>query len=159
MPRIKEYLKQILVVVISTILALSVFEIALRLQNSYINPSYDIEMWRYSKELKQRSENDDISHIHVKNASAELQRVTITTNEIGARGAPLSQAGAADKSILFIGSSIVLGWGVPQQDTMSEQVKKLAGQDGQNWHVVNAGVGNYNAKRAITNYLDNLQGE
>lgn len=159
MLRIKEYSKQVLVVVISTLMALFVFEIALRVQNSFISPLYDIEMWRYSKELKQRSDNEDISHIHVKNATAELQRVTIMTNDNGARGASIEQKYKPEKSILFIGSSIVLGWGVPQQDTMSEQVRKMAKKDGLNWHVVNAGVGNYNAKRAITNYLENLQSD
>lgn len=150
-------LVQSVIVLFSLLITLGFFEIALRLQNKYISPKYDIEMWRYSKELKVRIDDDSISHIHRKNRQSKLQNVFITTNEIGARGKKVLPFRKFDENILFIGSSIVLGWGVPQKETMSEHVKHLAMEDGKNWQVVNAGVGNYNAKRAISNYFTNLQ--
>ena len=81
-----KFLTQSFVVVISVVVALIFFELALRFQNKYISPNYDIEMWRYSKELKVRVANEEISHVHVKNSQAKLQNVMISTNEIGARG-------------------------------------------------------------------------
>ena len=45
--------------------------------------NYDIEMWRYSKELKIKTK--DIGHVHQKNKFAILQNVEINLNSDGMR--------------------------------------------------------------------------
>lgn len=146
-----------IVVFLSILLALALFELFLRFQNYFISPNYDIEMWRYSKELKVQVADDNIGHIHIKNGQSNLQRIMVQTNEIGARGSKLLPFQNFDNNLVFIGSSVVLGWGVKNSDTLSSQVEKMSNRDGHNWQVVNAGIGNYNAKRTISNYFSNLE--
>lgn len=150
------FLGNLVVIVSSTIAAMILFEFVLRVNNQFVSPNYDIEMWRYSKEMKVQVSNNDIAHVHVKNGQADLQRVSIETNEIGARGSKLLPFTDFENNILFIGSSVVLGWGVENSDTMSSRLQSLANNDGLKWQVANAGIGNYNTKRTISNYISNL---
>ena len=69
-----EKFKQLIVVLISVVSGVAIFEFGLRLQNSFIAPMYDIEMWRYSKELKIPVENEQLSHVHRKNSSQSSKR-------------------------------------------------------------------------------------
>jgi hypothetical protein len=71
-----------LLFVISTLVAISVAEAVLRIKNSSMK-NYDIEMWRYAKELKTASEDQRLGHEHVKNADALLQSVNIRLNDRG----------------------------------------------------------------------------
>src|SRR5215472_16507487 len=93
-----------LLFVISTSLAVGAAEGVLRIKNSSMT-NYDIEMWRYAKELKARSDNPILDFDHVKNSSSLLQSVTIRTNEWGLRGAPVPAADTNKRRILFLGSS------------------------------------------------------
>ena len=70
---IKNFLKSFIIIFISFSIGVLLCEIILRLHNFLIN--YDIEMWRYAKELKQKVANDKINHIHVPNKEAILQKV------------------------------------------------------------------------------------
>src|ERR1700730_12834131 len=92
-------------------------EAMLRVKNASMK-NYDIEMWRYSKELKTHSDNPSLGHVHLKHRSALLQGVTIRTNEWGLRGPPLAARDPGKRRILFLGSSITLGWGVPEDETV-----------------------------------------
>lgn len=151
-----EKFKQLIVVLISVVSGVAIFEFGLRLQNSFIAPMYDIEMWRYSKELKIPVENEQLSHVHRKNSSSNLQNVTIRVNNSGARGAEIEPFHNFENNVLFIGSSVVLGWGVDEEDTISSQIKEIANKSAKSIQVVNAGVGNYNAVRYVTNYFENF---
>src|ERR1700722_5988393 len=68
--------------VITTAVALGAGELVLRMKNSTMK-NYDVEMWRYAKELKVSSPDPDLGLEHVKNASARLQSVEIRLNEWG----------------------------------------------------------------------------
>ena len=81
---IKKNLSALFLTLASIAFALIICEIILRIKHNII-PNYDIEMWRYAKELKLKVEFDNINHIHVKNKSSVLQKVEIKTNSYGQR--------------------------------------------------------------------------
>ena len=58
----------------STIVALLVSEAVLRVKNSSMT-NYDIEMWRYARELKVKRSDPSFDCEHLKNKTAVLQNV------------------------------------------------------------------------------------
>jgi len=120
--------------------------------------NYDIEMWRYARELKVLSDNSTLGHEHIRNTSAILQSVNIRTNEWGLRGGivpPVSVSGG--RRILFLGSSITLGWGVTEEETLTSRLQEKFAQRGEEVIVLNAGVGNYNAERFAELFFTKLK--
>jgi hypothetical protein len=57
-------------------------EVVLRLKNRSMT-TYDIEMWRYAKELKVRSDDPHLDFDHVRSKASTLQNVNIRLNEWG----------------------------------------------------------------------------
>ena len=117
---------------------------------------YDIEMIRYAKELKIRSSLPGTFHQHKSNASAELMGVEISLNSLGHRNKELAKPKpAGEKRIQVLGSSIALGWGVPEDQTFSGVLEQrlndqIAAQSGERFVVINAGIGNYNTHNEVT---------
>src|SRR4029078_8235835 len=107
-------------VAVSVGLMLGVGEVVLPVKNSTMT-NYDIEMWRYARDLKFRSDNPVLGHDHLKNASARLQSVEIRTDEWGLRGPLVPPRDPDVRSILLLGSSITLGWGVKEAEPEPEQ--------------------------------------
>ena len=124
-------------------------EAGLRIKNLGMR-NYDIEMWKYSNALKFRSNSVILGHEHKKNETAILQSVEIRTNSLGMRGDEPRNWDTIRRRVLFIGSSITLGWGVPEEDTMTVLLDEALGSDTE---VLNAGIGNYNAVRYIRAFL------
>ena len=58
-----------IILVICLVLGLGVGEAVLRIKNMSMQ-NYDIEMWRYAKELKTPSADPALGHEHIKNSSA-----------------------------------------------------------------------------------------
>lgn len=127
-------------------------EALLRLKNAD-GMSYHVEMWRYAKELKQRVEDPLLSHIHIPSKSAKLQNTTISINSLGMRGPEIDKQ-ATKKRILFLGSSITLGWGTPEDETLSAILQSKFGNQAE---ILNAGVGNYNTERYTRLYETHLR--
>ena len=115
------------ILVTSTVLALCLAEALVRIKNSSMS-NYDIEMWRYARELKVPSTNPVLGHEHKKGSSAVLQSVKIRINDLGLRGDEISQKQQGKRRILFLGSSVTLGWGVNEEETMTENEKWLTKQ-------------------------------
>lgn len=128
----------------------------LRLKN-YSMRNYDIEMWRYARELKTPSSRPELGHNHIKNASAVLQSVEIRTNSWGLRGGPVAPRDQVDRRILFLGGSITLGWGVREQETITSRIEAALRSKGKRVDVLNGGVGNYNAERYVQRFFTELQ--
>jgi lysophospholipase L1-like esterase len=147
----------ILLAVVSTVIALGAGEAVLRIKNSAMN-NYDIEMWRYAKELKAPSEDPRLGHDHIKNASAVLQSTLIRTNEWGLRGGPVQPRDPSIRRILFLGGSITLGWGVPEDETVTADLARMFAAAGHPAEVLNGGVGNYNAERYVERFFTELEG-
>lgn len=151
-----KYLFKILIIFFSALIAFFLCEIILRFKHAVI-PNYDIEMWKYAKELKVRVRNEHIGHVHQKNKSGLFQGVQIKTNSYGQRDIEYENAYLSnfDKSFLIIGNSIPLGWGVQREKTFSYLLNVEAKKKNKNWIFINGGIGNYNSLRYVNNYLEN----
>jgi lysophospholipase L1-like esterase len=151
---IKRIILSSVLFLLSTIIALGMAEVILRVKNSSMK-NYDIEMWRYAKELKVPSPDTKMGHDHVKQSEAVLQSVNIRLNERGLRGGPL--AAQPSRRILFLGGSITLGWGVKEDDTVSARVQRILREREPGVEVLNGGVGNYNAERYVERFFTQLK--
>lgn len=127
-------------------------ELLVRLKNSD-QKNYNVEMWRYSRLLKVQSEDARLGHEHRLNKSAKLQGVEIRLNSYGLRG-PEPDLDNRKKRILFLGSSNTLGWGVPEEETMTGILQKELSDKAV---VLNAGIGNYNAERYVSLFEKKLR--
>ena len=131
-------------------------EFIVRLKNASMK-NYDIEMWRYARELKIRIPDSHLGHDHLPNAKALLQSVMIRTNAWGLRGGAVDDTPApGTRRILVLGSSIALGWGVEEDKVVSSLLEKKFVASGQKVEVLNGGIGNYNAERYIERFLGRL---
>jgi hypothetical protein len=108
-------LYSIVSITLSLVVALLASEVTLRVKNSSMK-NYEIEMWRYARELKIKSDDSSLDFQHVRNRSAMLQTVEIRLNEWGLRGDPVPPVNPDQRRILFLGGSGTLGWGVREED-------------------------------------------
>lgn len=145
----------VIAVIVSLVISLAAAEMILRVKNS-AGTNYDIEMWKYANTLKRQSDDPLMGHEHRPNAEAHLQNVDIRTNEYGLRGGPVQPLVPGERRILFLGSSITLGWGVPEDQTMTVLIEEKFRKDGTNVQVLNAGIGNYNTTRYSELFLKRL---
>lgn len=143
-------------VVISVLVALGAGEAILRVKNSSMR-NYDIEMWRYAKELKKLDSDPALAFDHVPGRSATLQSVDIRINEKGLRGGPVPPVQQGGRRILFLGASITLGWGVAEADTTVERIAAMFREAGEPATVLNGGVGNYNTSRYVSRFFRKLE--
>ena len=153
----KETVFSLGLLVLSLSVSVAAAELVLRVKNSSMT-NYDIEMWRYARELKTRSPDPVLDFDHVKSKSAVLQKINIRLNEWGLRGGPIRPAAAGARRILFLGGSITFGWGVPEEDTVEFRLEQMLRDAGGNPQVLNGGVGNYNAERYVTRFFNQLTG-
>jgi len=146
--------KKIISISLSLLLGLLLCEGILRVKHYFVL-DYDIEMWRYANILKTKDDNPKINHVHLRNKNVILQGVELKTNKYGQRDIDYdnSDLETFDRSFLFIGSSITLGWGVKNKDTFINLLNQKAKNENKNWMFVNGGIGNYNAERYVNNYL------
>jgi len=151
----KQAASALALVIASVVISLLSAEFVLRVKNSSMK-SYDIEMWRYAKELKRRSDDPDLGFDHVRSKSALLQSVDVRLNELGLRGGPLRPPTPGERRILFLGGSIALGWGVAEKETVEARLETMLRGAGVKASVLNAGVGNYNAVRYVTRFFKEL---
>lgn len=115
--------------------------------------TYEVEMWKYAKHVKQRSDNPAIGHRHGPNAQATLMGVDVRTDRSGFRNAELPvQPPAGTARIAFVGDSITMGWGVAERETFAHQVVELLRRQGRKVDGFNAGVGNLNTAQELALY-------
>jgi hypothetical protein len=151
---IKQFIFSVVLFLLSTTVALALVEIILHVKNSSMK-NYDIEMWRYAKELKIPSADPKMGHDHVKRSEALLQSVAIRTNEWGLRGGPVEAH--PSRRILFLGGSITLGWGVREENTVTARIQQILRKKDPGVEVLNGGVGNYNAERYVERFFHELE--
>jgi lysophospholipase L1-like esterase len=145
-----------LVLIGAAILAAGLGEAVLRAKNSDMK-NYDIEIWKYSRTMKAISSDPKMAFSHRHNASARLQSVDIRTNEWGLRGGAVPPMKPGARRILFLGSSITLGWGVAEDQTLTEQLRKMFEERHQDVAVLNGGVVNYNSERYVERFFVELE--
>ena len=153
---INNFLKILVSIFLSVLFAILICETVLRVKHKFII-NYDIEMWKYAKKLKVRSENPKINHVHKNNSAAVLQKVLISTNSYGQRDKEFTREDLNnyERSFIVLGSSVALGWGVEQDKTFTSILNEISKKKGKNWIFVNGGVGNYNTERYVNNFFEN----
>lgn len=153
----RQVLFSIVLLAISLAVSFALAEAVLRIKNSSMN-TYDIEMWRYAKELKVKSDDPHLDFDHVTSKAATLQKVEVRLNEWGLRGGPVEPLPPGGRRILFLGGSIALGWGVAEADTIEARLERALRARGETVQVLNGGVGNYNADRYVSRFFKELSG-
>jgi hypothetical protein len=133
------------------VLSLGIGEIAIRLISDRFM-IYSLEMFKYGKELKMHDPEGELSHVHRPNSTSHLMGVDITLNSMGNRSRELSDPKPAGEYRVYVaGSSIVLGWGVPEKNTFTSLTEsRLNHESGSNYNFINAGVGNYGTFASTT---------
>ena len=115
---------------------------------------FNLEMWKYARDIKQRSDNPLIGHEHRPHARSFLMGVDVATNAEGHRDRDIPvarQPGTA--RILMVGDSFTEGWGVRAEETISKRLEVMFARAGQQVEVMNTGVGNYNTTMEVEAFL------
>jgi lysophospholipase L1-like esterase len=111
---------------------------------------YELEMWKYAREVKMRDTRPDLGHRHRPQAQARLMGVDVRTDSRGLRGAEIADKPASGVArIAFVGDSITLGWGVAEKETFAHQVIDGLVKAGRKVDGFNLGVGNYNTLQEL----------
>ncbi|MCB0404844.1 MAG: SGNH/GDSL hydrolase family protein [Bdellovibrionales bacterium] len=145
--RTRKWLVKLLFFCGSCLLSLVIFETALRVISTRKN-LYTIEMLKYAKTLKMRDPLGVLTHVHRPNSEAHLMGVDVRLNNLGHRSpALLVNKPSQSERIFVLGSSITMGWGVPEEKVFTTQlVKRLQhAQPQKTIEIANAGTGNYNS--------------
>jgi len=117
---------------------------------------FDLEMWKYAKDIKKEADVDGLGHEHVPNTSGDYMGVPVSINSLGLRDREYAEAKPAGKiRVLMLGDSLTFGWGVRIEDTPSKMVERQLneGLSEPRFEVINAGVGNYNTVQEVTYFL------
>jgi hypothetical protein len=147
-------LKTALLIVCVTVLSLLALEGLTRL---FLDDGmlYELEMWKYATEVKQRDLRPDIGHRHRPNAHAELMGQDVRTDPRGFRSPPIpDKPDAGVARIAFLGDSIAMGWGVAEKETFADQVIARLRASGRKVDGFNMGVGNYNTSQELALFRD-----
>ena len=118
--------------------------------------NFDIEMWRYAKDLKQVSQIPGVGHEHRPGASGTYMGVPVSINSTGLRDRDYSfdrPSGAV--RVLMLGDSITFGWGAPEDGTTSTALERRlnAGTGPMQYEVINTGVGNTNTAMQVAYFI------
>jgi hypothetical protein len=116
---------------------------------------YELEMWKYAREIKVRDLRAELGHRHRPHVEAQLMGVTIRTNAFGFRSPEIDEKAEAEVArIAFVGDSITLGWGVDEHETFVQQVVDALASSGRRVEAFNLGVGNYNTTQELALFRD-----
>lgn len=110
--------------------------------------NFDVEMWRYAREVKTSGLTPGLRFEHNPGANARLMGVDVVINQDGLREREVGQSKPPGVfRVAVIGDSITFGWGVEQGETLSRQLETLLNRQqaagSVRFEVLNFGVGNY----------------
>ena len=115
---------------------------------------FDLEMWKYARDVKQPAADPVIGHEHAPNRQARLMGVDFRTNSQGLRDREFSYDRVPGKlRIVMLGDSLTVGWGVPLEDTFAKRIERMYAAAGIDAEVINLGVGNYNTVQEVRAFL------
>jgi len=115
---------------------------------------FDLEMWKYARDVKGVSPDSLIGYQHRPNRSAHLMGVDIATSSQGLRDREFSfNRRPGVLRIVMLGDSFTMGWGVPEEFTFSKRLERLFGDEGIQAEVINTGVGNWNTTQEVQYFL------
>jgi hypothetical protein len=116
---------------------------------------FDLEMWRYSREIKRVAANPAIGHEHRPLARAHLMGVDVAISSQGLRDRDFAIEPPPGRArILMLGDSLTFGWGVPGDKTYSKRLEQMLRAAGHEVEVINTGVGNYNTEMEVAYFFE-----
>jgi lysophospholipase L1-like esterase len=119
--------------------------------------NFDLEMWKYARDIKRVSANAEIAHEHIPGASGFYMGVPVAINSAGLRDReyPPEKPPGMTRT-LMLGDSVTFGWGVKSEDTPSKllEEKLNSGLAAPRHEVINTGVGNYNTTMEVAYFLE-----
>jgi lysophospholipase L1-like esterase len=116
---------------------------------------FDLEMWRYARDIKRRSASPAIGHEHTPNTRSHLMGVDVAISSQGLRDREFPPAPPPGRTrILMLGDSLTFGWGVPADKTYAKRLEDMLRKAGHDVEVINAGVGNYNTEMEVEYFLE-----
>lgn len=115
---------------------------------------FDLEMWKYARDVKVVSPDPLIGHEHGPDRKARLMGADVETNSKGQRGPEIPyERTPGVMRVAMVGDSLTEGWGVPAESTFSRRVEQLYEKAGTKAEVVNLGVGNWNTVQEVQYFL------
>jgi lysophospholipase L1-like esterase len=120
--------------------------------------NFDVEMWKYARDIKRVSANPEIGHEHRPGTSGFYMGVPVQINSTGLRDREFDMTGKSKGVVrtLMLGDSLTFGWGVRVEDTPSKLLESLlnAQHTSPQNEVINTGVGNYNTAMEVAYFFD-----
>lgn len=110
---------------------------------------YDVEMWRYAREVKAVGLTPGLRFEHRPGVRARLMGVDVAINNDGLREREIPRTKRPGVvRVAVVGDSVTFGWGVPQDQTYPRQLEAMLNVrrplgEGIAFEVINFGVGNY----------------
>lgn len=142
----RNFLTGFVVLVMTVLIGLAGLELLVRIAYSD-GSNFDIEMWRYAKDIKQVSDIPEVGHEHRPGASGTYMGVPVAISAQGLRDREYSlEKSDGVVRVLMLGDSLTFGWGAPVEGTTAKALERLLNAAGGplRYEVINTGVGNTN---------------
>ena len=151
----KHFLFALFLILFGILLSLAALEGYVRLTQTD-GQNFDIEMWRYAKDLKRVSSIPGMGHEHVPDQSGTYMGVPVSINSHGWRDKdyPLEKPSNVIR-IMMLGDSITFGWGAPPEGITSNILEdRLNNQPNEkHYEILNTGIGNSNTSMQVAYFL------
>lgn len=137
----------------SLIAAAALLEFYVRLTQAD-GTNFDIEMWRYAKDLKVVSDIPGAGHEHAPGKTGVYMGVPVTINSAGWRDREHSvEKENGTVRIMMLGDSLTFGWGARPEDITSYRLERLLNAKEKKFEVINTGIGNANTAMEATYFM------
>lgn len=116
---------------------------------------FDVEMWKYARDLKRVSAYPGVGHEHRPGTSSFLMGVPVSINSLGLRDREVTvEKPQGVVRTLMLGDSLTFGWGVEARDTPAKLLEaRLNAREAGRHEVINTGVGNLNTQMEVAYFL------
>src|SRR5262245_30423936 len=149
--------RRILSNLLATLISLVITAVGLELLTRFVaddGMQFDLEMWKYAREVKQLAADPLVGHEHAPNRQARLMGVDFRTNSQGLRDREFPFDRVPGKlRIVMLGDSLTVGWGVPLEETFAKRIERMYVDASIDAEVINLGVGNYNTVQGVHAFL------
>ena len=143
----RDFLKGIAAAFVSLIIFLVMLEISLQIYTRLFI-YYDVEMSRYAVDIKQKSDDPKIGHVHTPNSRAHLMGVDVAINSDSFRDEEYAAERSEKYRIAVLGDSLTFGWGVEKNDTFEVLLEGMLSES-RPTEMINFGHGNYNTEQQV----------
>lgn len=153
----KRLFASVVVTLFGVALAVVILEAATRLVLDD-GMQFDLEMWKYARDIKISSDEPRIGHEHRPLTSGFYMGAPVNINSAGYRDREYQlPKPAGGVRIMMLGDSLTFGWGVKVEDTFADQLEKMLnkGAGEGKFEVINTGVGNYNTYMEVAAFMRN----